>query len=679
MKLFNKGVALTIKLRHLLILGCLLGILLVVGGWVYMDNIRAATTKTTYAWVSDSTEVVSAPIDPSSEFRQRFTTSDPIFGGGFVFSIYDQICYGTVTLSLQDQSGQTLASTSMLGIDLYDNTFQHITFPEGIYPDGETSYDFVITFTPESEQSSLGVWVSATPSDSIAPYTLNGETADTCASFAIVTNYAGSFIVGAFFACLLFAMLTLAAGYYLIFIRKAKLHILFIFFALTLGVLYMALIPPYVAPDEETHIHTAYALSNNFLGIENDIYVSLRASDDIAFDKADELDIYSYQTVAQELFGQCADSTMVSTDNAVVYTEPFYIYLPTAIGLTIARLCNFNYITLIFFGRVMNLLVYTAIVALAIAQMPRFKRILCVVALLPMSLQLAAAFNYDAIVLATAFLYTAVVLKTLTSEGDFSPKQLLLVVVLGLLLAPMKKLYVFLCLFCCILPLKRCPALVQKWFWKVVLLGVVGFICLIPTFLDMMWVSKASLEVASMIVLPEVNPLNVDYSEQYFWTVPYLLTHLTGAVKMVLRTIQENTGLYFVQLIGGKAGEYILRDITIWAPLIGVLYGVLFLCAVPTDQEKPLLSLPQKCWSGLLLLATLGALFFVCLTWTPLRNTTIWGLQGRYFLPVLPLVLLMIQNKGITLRSNIERPLLLTVVFSNLIAMASVFQQIMTF
>ncbi len=523
----------------------------------------------------------------------------------------------------------------------------------------------------------LGLWVSEEPSDTVSPYTLNGVTAETPASFAIVTNVAGSFITKAFLACVIFAAITLTLGYCMIFIWKVKLHWLFVYFALTLGVLYMALIPPYVAPDEQTHIHTAYALSNDILGIENDIYVSLRASDDVMLDRADVMDVFTYKTVAENLFGQCEDSTMVSTDNSIVYTEPFYIYLPTALGLTIARLMGFNYITLIFFGRVMNLLFYTAIIAYAIYLMPRFKRILCVVALLPMSLQLAAAFNYDAIVLATAFLYLALVLKTLLREGDFSWKQLLLVALLGLLLAPMKKLYVFLCLFCCILSLRRCPKLVQKWFWRVVLLGFIALLCLIPTILDLLWISKDSLEVASMIYLPDANPYNMDYTENYYWTVPYILTHLTGAIKLIFRTIQDNTGLYLIQLVGGKAGEYILRDLPIWTPLVGVLYGCLFLSAVPTTEEEPLLSLPQKCWTALLLLATLAGLVFVCLTWTPLRNDTIWGLQGRYLLPTLPFALLVFQTKGITLQSNIERPLLLTIVCSNVIAMASVFIQIL--
>ncbi len=681
MKLFNQCVSLAKKWRHFLIICALLCGVMVMAGWIYMDNIRAVTTNTTYAWVVDNAQAVSEPIAADGSFRQSFTTSDPVFGGGFVFTIYDEICYGTVTLSLEDENGQILANTSMLGIDLYDNTFQQIAFPNGVYPDGETTYTYVITFAPdEGSTSNLGVWVSEEAVEGIAPYTLNGQTAETCASFAIVTNYAGTFIIGAFFACAIFAAVALAVGYWLLFIRKAKLHWLFVYFALVLGFVYMMLIPPYVAPDEETHIHTAYAVSNTILGIENETWVSMRVSDAISFDTADTMDIFSYQTIAQELFGKCEDSTIIATDYTTVYTEPFYLYFASTIGITIARLFNFNYLTAIYFARVMNLLAYTAIVALAIVQMPRFKRILCTVALLPMPLMLASAVNYDAIVIATALLYTATILKTLQTQDKFSWKQLILVMALGLLLAPMKKLYVFLCLFCCILPLKKCPAFVQRHFWKAVVLCFILVLCAVPFICKVLFITPEYLKSMSALAITQVNPLNIDYTERYFWFAPYILTHIPGAIKMILRTVQENTGLYLVQMVGGKAGEYILLDLPIWTPLIGVLYGALFLCTVPVkDEGEPLLSLPQKFWSALLALVTVAGLFVVCLSWTSLRDSTIWGIQGRYFVPLLPMVLLIFQSKLMILQKNIERHLILILAISNVIAAASVFQQIMTF
>lgn len=681
MKLFDKCVALIVKCRHFLIVGALLCGLLIISGWAYVDNIREATDNTTYAWVVDNAQSVTEPIAVGSSFRQSFTTSEPVFGAGFFFTTYNEVCYGTLIYLLEDENGTVVASGAMLGIDLYDNIFQQLPFPDGIYPDGETTYTFVVQFFPDADKdSTLGVWVSDVAIEGIDNYELNGETADTCASFALVTNYAGDFIVPIFFACVAFAAFTLVAGYWLLFIRKAKLHHLFIFFSLTLGLLYMALIPAYVAPDEETHIHTAYALSNTMLGIENEGIVSLRASDDITLDKADTMDIFSYQTIAQNLFGQCEDTTMVATDYTIVYTEPFYLYLPTAIGMTIGRLFNFNYITLIYFARVMNLLTYTALVAIGIYHLPRFKRVLCVVALLPMPLMLASSVNYDAIVIATAFLYTAIVLKTVQCEADFSWKQILTVGILALLLAPMKKLYIFLCLLCFIFPLRKCPKLIRKTFWYVIGAGFLVFIFLIPTILERLYITEYFLHMASVSDVPEFNPLNIDYTAQYLWLPPYILTHLNDALKLILRTIQENTGLYLVQLIGGKAGEYILLDLPIWTPLIFVFYAALFISTVPTPEEDaPLLSLPQKCWSSLLVLATIAGLTIVCLTWSSWFDTTIWGLQGRYLLPILPLTLFIFQSKVMIVRQNIERHLLLILFCSNIIAIVSVFQQIMDF
>ena len=47
------------------------------------------------------------------------------------------------------------------------------------------------------------------------------------------------------------------------------------------------------------------------------------------------------------------------------------------------------------------------------------------------------------------------------------------------------------------------------------------------------------------------------------------------------------------------------------------------------------------------------------LSWTPIGSGVIQGVQGRYFLPILPLTLLIFENDIIFMRKNIERFLVL--------------------
>ena len=63
---------------------------------------------------------------------------------------------------------------------------------------------------------------------------------------------------------------------------------------------------------------------------------------------------------------------------------------------------------------------------------------------------------------------------------------------------------------------------------------------------------------------------------------------------------------------------------------------------------------------ALALLGVCGLLVLACLTWTPVNYTILFGLQGRYFLPVLPLALLLWgENRWLCLGRDLTRPLAL--------------------
>ncbi|MBN1892047.1 MAG: DUF2142 domain-containing protein, partial [Clostridiales bacterium] len=55
------------------------------------------------------------------------------------------------------------------------------------------------------------------------------------------------------------------------------------------------------------------------------------------------------------------------------------------------------------------------------------------------------------------------------------------------------------------------------------------------------------------------------------------------------------------------------------------------------------------------------SMFVMLLSWTPLENKVIEGVQGRYFLPVLPLVGLCIYNKHIKIDEGILKHVYMSV------------------
>ena len=83
---------------------------------------------------------------------------------------------------------------------------------------------------------------------------------------------------------------------------------------------------------------------------------------------------------------------------------------------------------------------------------------------------------------------------------------------------------------------------------------------------------------------------------------------------------------------------------------------VLLAAALPKAGEALPLGRRTKagCWA--IVVCVIGLSFFTALNWTPINYTTLFGLQGRYWLPVLPLVLALIHhNRTFAVQKNAER------------------------
>ncbi len=66
----------------------------------------------------------------------------------------------------------------------------------------------------------------------------------------------------------------------------------------------------------------------------------------------------------------------------------------------------------------------------------------------------------------------------------------------------------------------------------------------------------------------------------------------------------------------------------------------------------------------LLVIALSAAMVFATMfiSWTPRESTEIFGIQGRYFLPLLPLVLMLFHGKSITIKKDISRKIMFSAV-----------------
>lgn len=127
--------------------------------------------------------------------------------------------------------------------------------------------------------------------------------------------------------------------------------------------------------------------------------------------------------------------------------------------------------------------------------------------------------------------------------------------------------------------------------------------------------------------------------DQTTYTPGYLLTHLPEAALLTVRSVVQDADDWVRGLVGGSLSYSSLDIAWVW---VLALYLLLGYAAAPA-QDAPAAGLPQgryRVWCALAALGCCALAYAGCLVWTPTYYDTVYGFQGRYLLPVLPLLLL---------------------------------------
>ena len=156
------------------------------------------------------------------------------------------------------------------------------------------------------------------------------------------------------------------------------------------------------------------------------------------------------------------------------------------------------------------------------------------------------------------------------------------------------------------------------------------------------------------------------------WTfsLGYICRNLPATAKLLLRTIPEQGALWLQGVLGTTLGEPIVYRLDVsWLLGVGLVLALLA-AALPVQGEQPLLGRRAAWGTAGIILCVVAASLVVALNWTPINYQTLFGLQGRYWLPVLPLALVLCKRAGnISLRRNASRGAALAVTACTLLTL----------
>jgi len=470
-------------------------------------------------------------------------------------------------------------------------------------------------------------------------------------TFIFVFSYVIRFFIAAIPLSLLFIMLTC----------KIPIHRMFLITALSIGILYAVLITPMSVPDGRFHYFSSLRVSNaltlNFepTARQNDAdFTHIRGHYNVPT---------AYLRFTDPVFANPGDVIPMTYSHSVTYPLQ---YAPQAAGLTLGRLINLNFIWRYHLGAIFNLVFFALCGFLAIKKMPFAKPMIFIIAMLPMAMQQASSFSSDGFINGLSLLLVACIFNSICKEGTITKSEIAWIIATSILLAPAKTVYFLLVFLALLIPKERFGNTKSHIITKSLMLSV--GLCAILLF-----------------NLPHI--LSVAQSYGYNWEggVNYTIGDLLSNPLHAIRIFRSTLSIHSRSLVYQTFGHY-LSGLNLNPPIWISNTFIVLLCLAglknkSDENEDTFKFLLRKRHKFTMLTVSLLIIFLIMLSmllgWTSNWHNVIQGIQGRYFIPVLLPLFLLMQNKTLVLTKNVDKYLICTIFLLHCKTMSSVLDQTM--
>ncbi len=421
---------------------------------------------------------------------------------------------------------------------------------------------------------------------------------------------------GAFYLISLAVILLLCGLIWYARSRQFDLLRCFVPTALVIGLLYTAAVPAFRGADEELHFYRAYEISCGHLISENrdgiggrELPVSLLEA------KPEVMKEFNFPKLAEKwkIPLQPNEKTFIAYNTSALYAP--VQYLPQAAGIFIGRLFRCPPISLVYWGRVGNLLFWIFACYYALKWL-RGAPLVYLIALLPSMLHNASVLSADAVTMGYVLLLVALILHLLCFERAVTRKDAVLLSILAFAVSLCKIVYMPFCFLLLMLPKRlfrdRKQRLMTLWGIIIACIGA-----------NLIWLSF------SWGFLNEVNQ-GVNASEQ----LKLICANPFHYLRVLCRTLATDFNFYLQTIAGAN---FCLYDVPIYMWITDcylVLLGCLAVFHNPLEVPSENRWLPVCIAVSVFLLINTS----LYLQWNPVGADYIDGIQGRYFIPLLPLL-----------------------------------------
>ncbi len=384
------------------------------------------------------------------------------------------------------------------------------------------------------------------------------------------------------------------------------------------GLIMFFIMSPSSQTDEANHYYGTLKVSNLILGredlndIEGEYFAKLKQH-------------YNSNESFMKLMQNIGTGRTDGHEDAFICRNTFSFiqpasYIVPAIGMSIGRLLGADYYLTYSLARFFNLLFFVFMAWLAIRLMPYNKELILMVGMLPMAMHQAASLSYDVIVNGLSLILFAYVVKIIDEKKELSWKNAMIIAGILGTLGPVKVVYCTLVLLVFMIPSKQFKGLKDRLFKCMFIIAFT---------VGILWIIR-SPDIVSRVDgsnFGEVNP---------YYDMNYVMGHPFGFMKLLANSIWHDGKMYIYQAVGyHMAGTSVsLAPWCIRAYLLMLVLNQLF------QEKNDAPGIRQRAVAlGMSVITLVGIVTTMALAYTYYGSERVSGVQGRYFIPIMALVL----------------------------------------
>lgn len=402
---------------------------------------------------------------------------------------------------------------------------------------------------------------------------------------------------------------------------------LFLYTVPIMCLLFLVIMPMYRGHDENRHMLRIYEISEGHLLTEVHDDVVGTPLPKVVIDGTGKYwrEEMSYNDILdlKDVEIDYDDTKITSMDTVAIYSPVQYI--PQAIGMVFSRLISDNLLLMLYMARLFNLIVCVVLLYFTIKLIPFGKLLVYLISLLPLSIEAFSTMSPDGITISLSMLLIAYILNIIFKpERVVQKKDIAIISVISVIIALCKIVYVPLVAAILLIPTSKFKSKKSKVLTSVFVIGI-------------------SLAVNLIWFKISTNYLAIVSEGSSTDKIINVLTSPIDYFRMLLYTINYNGSTYMERLFGSvlAMGEFVKLYF-----IVPFVFSMFFLFEGATNKElKNKFSKFQNIVIFLIALVVVGLVFTsLYVQFTDESSMTISGVQGRYFIPILLLVGLLLGN-----------------------------------